>query len=138
MAAGSDRDASSEIEISLAAFRHEPNALATFETQRGASKGVEKRGFGHGDITPRRLAGLSARNQNAALRAAQALSAFSPCLSIKQGPFPGRRGALCHPQECDKNDSLSEQVGENREIDSWRFRRLLPRSQPHTRLIFNY
>ncbi|QFI64997.1 hypothetical protein EKH55_0123 [Sinorhizobium alkalisoli] len=42
-----------------------------------------------------------------------------------------RRGAC-------KNATMSQQVGENREIDSARFRRLLPQSHPAGRLRFNY
>jgi hypothetical protein len=48
MAAGRDSDTRTEVEISLAAFRHKPNAFATLKAQRGPGKGVEKRRFSHG------------------------------------------------------------------------------------------
>ncbi len=57
MADRGHRNARTEIEISLAAFRDQPNALASFEAQGGSGKRIEQRpgfggSFGHGDITP--------------------------------------------------------------------------------------
>ncbi|ASY67595.1 hypothetical protein AOX55_0000195 [Sinorhizobium fredii CCBAU 25509] len=48
------------------------------------------------------------------------------------------RNAKKSPGGACKNATIRQQVGENCEIDSARFRRLLPRSHPAGRLIFNY
>src|SRR3546814_12833587 len=41
-----------KVEIALAVFRHQPNALPSLEPQRHAIIGLEQRGFGHSDVAP--------------------------------------------------------------------------------------
>jgi len=54
MAQRIDGNAGRKIEISFAAFRVQPDALASLEAQGGSCKCIEqwRGGFGHGCITP--------------------------------------------------------------------------------------